>query len=169
MLNPTICERVTKEKRCTSKLFGYFFCRNTYFEGHYTTRLSLQDVQTFQSSRIILRISRRSENLSLRCCTKDSATSLRFRFPRSAESLSLHGGICAEFDDHEIRGGYEQFVAQLLLARERRKIHGLLFRSTTDQNLHYVEALLRFEFLKLESTKIRIDINIQNPRIFRFV
>lgn len=79
----------------------------TYFEGHYTTRLSLQDVQTLQSSRIILWISWGSEDLSLRCCAKYSATSLRFRFPRSAESLSLHGRVCAEFDDHEIRGGYE--------------------------------------------------------------
>lgn len=82
--------------------------------------------------------------------TKDTAAGLRFGLPRSTETFPLHGRVRAEFNDHEVRGGHEQLVAQLLLAGERGQVYGLLLGPAADQDLDYVEALLRFELLELE-------------------
>ena len=123
--------------------------RVTYFERYYAARLRLQNVQAFQPSGVVLRVSRRGENLALGCRPEDAAAGLRLGLPRGAETLPLHGRVRAELDDHEVRGGHEQFVGELLLAGQGRQVHGLLLRSAPDQDLHYVEAFLRLEFLKL--------------------
>lgn len=90
--------------------------------------------------------------MALRRCSKDSAASLRFGFPRGAEALPLHRGVAAEFYDHEVRRRDEKFIAEILLARKGRQIYGLLLGSTAYEDLHYVETLLGLEFLELKHT-----------------
>jgi len=123
---------------------------STYFQRHYASRLSLEDIQTLQSTGIILGISGGCEHLSLRRRSKDSAAGLRFSLPRGTEALSLYRGIGAEFYNHEVWGRDEEFVAEILLAGKGREIYRFLLGSTTYENLHYIETLLGLEFLKLE-------------------
>ena len=87
--------------------------------------------------------------MALRCRPEYATAGLRLGLPRGAETLPLHGRVRAEFDDHEVGRGHEQLVGELLLAGQGRQVHGLLLRSAADQYLHYVEAFLRLEFLKL--------------------
>lgn len=109
----------------------------------------MQNVQAFQPSGVVLRISRRGENLALGCRPEDATACLRLGLPRGAETLPFYGRVRAELDDHEVRGGHEQFVGELLLAGQGRQVHGFFLCSTADQDLHYVEAFLRLEFLEL--------------------
>lgn len=92
------------------------FHRVKYLQRHYASWLGLQDVQTLQSSRIILRISGGREHLPLRRSSEDTAAGLRLGLPGSAESLPLDRGVGAELDDHKIRGRDEELIAELLLA-----------------------------------------------------
>lgn len=123
---------------------------STHLQRHYASWLSLQDVQTFQPSGIILRVSWRCEHLSLRRRSEDSTAGLRLGLPRGSEALPLHRSVGAEFYNHEIWGRDEQFIAEVLLAGKGRQINRFLLGSAAHENLQYVEALLGLEFLELE-------------------